>query len=402
MKKEKKEKKIANPMTEIKLDIPKDEIWTYRIDGLAEPHINKPYTKYAMKKAIFVVTIIIAITLSMYFSIRAVHKKTFEYKDTGSGTYEFVKFSNTGYITELDIDFISHIEYNKEEADPEKNFTIVKDTAQPIVAIKEYAFNCDEKLEIVRIGADVSEIDGKSFYTCRSLKQIIVDENNKHFCDIDGVLYNKDKTEIICYPMNHAAYLREKYGYTEPVAADSPDYTKYVDEVLTYVIPSTVEKIGKLCFNNSWDIVNVYMPEGIKTIETLAFFKNYALNGVYSYTTDEVIEATDVTALEMMTDIYPSLPEGLEYIGSDAFSYNQGITYLYIPDSVTYIGHHAFWATVYESDGQLHGIAQVNTPLEKNEFDSIGKGGNWRPQYGGGFGKKISVNYSAERAEIEK
>ena len=36
------------------------------------------------------------------------------------------------------------------------------------------------------------------------------------------------------------------------------------------------------------------------------------------------------------------LPEGLEYIGSDALSYNQEMGYLYIPASVTYIDDAAF------------------------------------------------------------
>ena len=48
----KKEKKIIIEEP-IHLDIPEDEIWTYKVDGLAAPHINKPYKHYGLKKVIF-------------------------------------------------------------------------------------------------------------------------------------------------------------------------------------------------------------------------------------------------------------------------------------------------------------------------------------------------------------
>ena len=47
-KKEKKAKGIAL-QEDIQLNIPEDEIWTYQVDGLAAPHINKPYKHYNTK-----------------------------------------------------------------------------------------------------------------------------------------------------------------------------------------------------------------------------------------------------------------------------------------------------------------------------------------------------------------
>ena len=111
-KKETKEKKVKGTVLQedIHLDIPEDEIWTYQIEGLAAPHINKPYKYYNLKKAIFVITILIAVSLSMYFSIMALQNETFEYTELDNG-YEFTHFSNTGYLYELDIDYVSDIEY---------------------------------------------------------------------------------------------------------------------------------------------------------------------------------------------------------------------------------------------------------------------------------------------------
>ena len=62
-KKEKKQNKANGWGDDVQLDIPEDEIWTYQVPGLAAPHINKPYKYYNLKKAIFVIVIIVAVSL---------------------------------------------------------------------------------------------------------------------------------------------------------------------------------------------------------------------------------------------------------------------------------------------------------------------------------------------------
>ena len=400
----KKEKKIIVEEP-IHLDIPEDEIWTYRVEGLAAPHINKPYKHYGLKKVIFSVVIIIAVSISCYFSVRTVQKDTFEYEQIQSG-YELSKFSNTGYITTLDIDFASSVEYDQNNPDVNTNFTIVKDESKKITSVGPYALNCDEKVKIINIGADVEFVDPKAFYSCWALQQIEVDENNPNYCDIDGVLYNKDKTRIICRPCDHDTYLAEKYGHAkydengyriEPTAEDA-NYEQYVKDVLTFVVPSSVETVGELCFNYA-NMKNVYLPEGVKSIETLGFFEIPLLENVYSYKTDAQITESHYTDDAALGEVYNSLPEGLEYIGSDAFSYNQAMNYIFIPESVTYIGHHAFWDTVYKEEKELRGIAQINVALSEEDFkDNVETGNSWRPQYDYMlFKKSIDVVYGSER-----
>ena len=400
----KKEKKIIVEEP-ICLDIPEEEIWTYQVEGLAAPHINKPYKHFGLKKVIFTIVIIIAVSLSCYFSVRTVQKDTFEYKQTEAG-YELEKFSNTGYITTLDIDFVSVLEYDRENPDVNTNFRIIKDETKKISSVGAYALNCDEKVKVINIGKDVTFVDPKAFYSCWALQAVEVDENNPNYCDIDGVLYNKDKTVIIFRPCDHDTYLAEKYGYAnydengfriEPAPEDEI-YGQYVNDVLTFVVPSTVKRVGQLCFNYA-NMKNVYLPEGLEAIETLGFFEIPLLENVYSYKTDAVITDSHFTSEEALGKVYPSLPEGIEYIGSDAFSYNQALTYMYIPESVTYIGHHAFWDTVYKDGDNLKGVAQINVALSEDEFkEKVETGNSWRPQYDFMlFKKSIDVAYGSER-----
>lgn len=405
----KKEKKINSQVEEpIHLDIPESEIWTYQIEGLAAPRINISPKHFNLKKVIFALVIIVAVSLSCFFSVLTLKKDTFEYEQMQAG-YKFTRFSNTGYITSLDIDYVLSVEYELGNSDPVTNFKIVKDKSKPIKSVGTYVLNCDEKVQVINIGADVEYVDSKAFYSCWALREIRVDENNPNYCDIDGVLYNKDKTEIICRPCDHDTYLAEKHGYAEyddnnwriEIGEDDPRYEKYVDDVLTFVVPSSVKTIGELCFNYA-NMVNVYLPEGLKTIETMGFFEIPLLENVYTYKSDKAVTSSGFTSDEALGEVYISLPEGLEYIGSDAFSYNREMKYLYIPESVKFIGHHAFWDTVYKEGGNLIGVTQINVAADENTFKAtVDPGENWRPQYDYLlFKKSVDVVYAQKRMPI--
>lgn len=403
-KKEKKQKQVNTWETDVHLDIPEDEIWSYQVPGLAAPHINKPYKYYNFKKFIFVLVIIVAVSLSMYFSVMALQNETFQYNETEQGI-EFAKFSNTGYLNELEIDYVSSIEYIPGNNDPSTNFKVVKDTTKPITSVREFTLNCDDKIKTVKIGANVTDIDTKAFYSCWALQNIEVDENNPNYCDVDGVLYNKDKTEILCYPCDHDEYLRKVHGYERELYKDEVT-EEYERDIQTYVVPSTVEKIDEMCFNYA-NLRKIYLPEGLKRIETLAVFKLHekqdqwgntpSLVNIYSYKADDVTSPR-FTSEEALGEVYKSLPEGLQFIGSDAFSYNQALSYVYIPSSVTFIGHHAFWDTVYKDGGELKGVTEINVAFSEEEFNKLEIGDDWKPKYDYLlFKKAVDTIYEQER-----
>lgn len=385
---------------EYTLDIPDDEIWTYQIEGLQAPHINQPFKNAKRNKIIVVLILLIAIGCSIFLSVRAVHSDTYKYKDLGDGTYELVKFSNPGDVKEITIDYVVDLKTGE------------KDTSKPISVINEYAFNCDETLNSISFGKDVKKIDGKSIYSCWWVQNVWIDDENPYYCDLDGVIYTKDLSEVVFYPNDHDKYLREKLGYDnllddegKPMEElwgtteryDEEFLAEYNKVIRTYVVPSTVTKVGQLAFAYS-NITDLYLPEGVKRMESMAVFKNTVLLNVYSYTTDKQI--TDVTykAIPDMKTVYNSLPEGLEYIGSDCFYYCRGLDYMYIPESVNYIGHHAFWDAVYKEDGELKGVTYIDAGAPEDKFAIIEKGDQWRPQYDHMlFKKSVDVNYSAER-----
>lgn len=409
------------------LDIPDDQIWDYQIEGLQKPHINKPYENARIKKTVFIIVLLIAIFAAMFFSVKAVHSDLYKYKELPDGTYELVRFSNTGSITDLTIDYVVDLKTGE------------KDLSKPITSIHEYAFNGDETLHNITFGKDVKYIDSKAIYSCWYVRNVWIDDENPYYCDIDGVVYNKDVTEAVFYPNYHDLQLMIENGYaTEEVDKngnrkfiskvtdengklvdekgnnlveriwgtnklyDEQFYQTYNRTCRTYVIPSTVTKINELAFAYS-NIVDLYIPEGVTKMDNMAVFKNTVLTNIFTYTTDTPIADTTYKAVDSMKTIYSSLPQSLEYIGSDCLYYTRALNYMYIPKNVKTIKHHAFWDTVYKEDKELRGITYFDVEADEKSFNAnVTTGDQWRPQYDYmAFKKSVPVNYGvAERKSL--
>ncbi|WP_294951329.1 leucine-rich repeat domain-containing protein [uncultured Eubacterium sp.] len=409
------------------LDIPDDQIWDYQIEGLQKPHINKPYENARIKKTVFVIVLLIAIFAAMFFSVKAVHSDLYKYKELPDGTYELVRFSNTGSITDLTIDYVVDLKTGE------------KDLSKPITSIHEYAFNGDETLHNITFGKDVKYIDSKAIYSCWYVRNVWIDDENPYYCDIDGVVYNKDVTEAVFYPNYHDLQLMIENGYaTEEVDKNgnrkfiskvTDENGKHVDEkgnnlveriwgtnklydeqfyqtynrtCRTYVIPSTVTKINELAFAYS-NIVDLYIPEGVTKMDNMAVFKNTVLTNIFTYTTDTPITDTTYKAIDSMKTIYSSLPQSLEYIGSDCLYYTRALNYMYIPKNVKTIKHHAFWDAVYKEEKELRGITYFDVEADEESFNAnVTTGDQWRPQYDYmAFKKSVPVNYGvAERKSL--
>ena len=110
----------------------------------------------------------------------------------------------------------------------------------------------------------------------------------------------------------------------------------------TYVVPDGIEVLGQECFKSA-SLKEVILPEGLKRIEEKAFAScNYLKRADLPQTVEYIgPHAFDSSGLETTT-----LNDGLRIIGKYAFNFTQ-LTEITIPDSVEQIGSHAF--SLYES-----------------------------------------------------
>lgn len=193
---------------------------------------------------------------------------------------------------------------------------------ETIVEIYSGAFYQSTKLTSIRIPAAVAEISAGAFGGSTSMTAIEVDEANPYFASSDGVLYNKDLSELVAFPAGKATQ---------------------------FTIPSTVTAIGGGAFSNCTPLTSVTIPESVTTIEDGAFTRCTGLTSVViPNSVTEMGDAFDnCSGLTSVT-----LGEGLTRIDSYSFRRCTALTSISIPNAVTEIGEDAFLyctslATVY-------------------------------------------------------
>ena len=113
-----------------------------------------------------------------------------------------------------------------------------------VISIGNGTFNFCKSLESITITDSVTSIGYGAFFDCKSLESITVDAANKNYCSVDGVLFSKDRTSIICCPGG-------KTG--------------------TYTIPNSVKGIGYGAFVGCTSLTNIIIPDSVTSIESSAF-----------------------------------------------------------------------------------------------------------------------------------
>lgn len=102
----------------------------------------------------------------------------------------------------------------------------------------------------ISIPASVTSIGDNAFGWCGSLEKISVEENNGYFSsDEYGVLFNKDKTELVKYPNNNQ---ETDYAIPDTVKSLKGDSFENCYSLKTVTIPASVTSIGDGVFYNCY------------------------------------------------------------------------------------------------------------------------------------------------------
>ena len=148
---------------------------------------------------------------------------------------------------------------------------------------------------VTTIGEDAFGFSLVVSVTCENLKAIYVDENNKNYKDIDGVLYTKDGKTIVKFPYAKAN---------------------------TYTIPDGVTTIGAYAFHPCNQMTEVIIPDSVTTIEYCAFSRCVSLT--------KITIPKSVTLIEDNVFSYSSLSTIYGYTGSYAEAYAKDNNYNFV------------------------------------------------------------------------
>ena len=180
--------------------------------------------------------------------------------------------------------------------------------------IEKNAFYRCSSLETINIPSSVTTIGDTVFTECSSMKSITCDSNNKNYSSEAGVLYNKNKTELIAIPY----------------------------DITSLKIANTIETIPtRICFENT-NIKELVIPESVKIIEEHAF---YGCTGIESIIFEGAgLERIERGAFWNCTSVKNDIvfPSTLKFIGDHAFCQAYELKSITIPGSVKEIGADAF------------------------------------------------------------
>lgn len=202
-------------------------------------------------------------------------------------------------------------------------------------------------LERINIPAEVTSLSNSLFSSLDHAIEVNIDPNNENYSFENGILYNKDKTQLLNAKNASGAV----------------------------VIPNTVTTIKENSFYQAENITSVTLPSSVTTIEMTAFYYMPNLQSIEIGSSLNSIEDLNFCKCPMLTEIvvspsnanfssengvlynkdktilvsHPSarnavnIRDSVTKIGRCAFEYNDQITSIIIPDNVTILDGYCFY-----------------------------------------------------------
>lgn len=136
----------------------------------------------------------------------------------------------------------------------------------PVTSIKYTAFEHCVYHDTIKLPATIKSMGNRALDG--NFKKIEVDENNLYYSSDDyGVLYNKDKTEIVQYPTG-----KSETSYTVPAGVEKiGNFSFYSSSLTEIVFSDTVKIIGTSAFDDNKGLVTINIPDGVEKIDNYAF-----------------------------------------------------------------------------------------------------------------------------------
>lgn len=265
------------------------------------------------------------------------------------------------------------------------------------------AFSNCTALTSVYLPASVTELSFSVFDGCSNLAGVYVDENNPNYTDVDGVLFDKNITEILFYSMarkgdyvipetvttigdsvfaentslqkitigknvtsigdyafQYCSSLREvvfEAGGTEDITFGSHVFS-YCNALTEFTYPDRATATGEYMFAWNENLKKVTLGSGIQTIDNYSFHYCLSLTTVAGATEEsaegKAVIPAGVTSIGANAFAYTAIkqaviPAGVTSIGGSAFTYCSNMTSVELPAGLEEIGSYAFSSTAITS-----------------------------------------------------
>lgn len=242
-----------------------------------------------------------------------------------------------------------------------------------VTSVTAAAFYSLSNLETLTLGSGIKNLKSQVFTYCTRLSKINVSPNNANYVSENGVVFTKDKTAVVAYPLGRtedfalpkettdiSIFSEYPFNSVNIIVPDNSDgfikeggitYSIDMSAVIScdreksgfYNMPSTVTRIYDGAFGGCEKITGIRFSNKITSITYQAFAGCSSLLSVELPSSLKTIE--DKAFLDC-TDIQElNFPEGLEKIGNSAFENNTNLKKINIPSSLRTIETGAFSST---------------------------------------------------------
>lgn len=180
--------------------------------------------------------------------------------------------------------------------------------------------------------------NGDSFF--KKLKEINVAAEHEEYSSRDGMLFNKDQSELICCPRAISGTV-----VLPDTVTDIAEKAFYGCALITeVVIPAGVTEIKERTFADCKALKKVVLPDGVTKIGNEAFLRcskltSAGLKGTggkkgyaYEFPWDEVIPENAFNGMKNLKTVV--LPETIKVIGKNAFKACSSLESINLPENV--------------------------------------------------------------------
>lgn len=213
---------------------------------------------------------------------------------------------------------------------------IIPDTATvngkeyPVTSIASDVFS-NSDVASIRIGKNLTNIDGSTFFNAYNLSYLEVNEENPFFSAENGILYNKDKTTIISVPRNYDC--NGTFNVKDSVTTIG-DYAFCQNRSIeTFNLGTKITSIGNHAFENIFSLPEIKIPDTCKKIGDNAFANCTSLLRIDF---GEGLEEIGAYAFESCTTLLSlTIPDSLVTINDSAFTSNKSLMRIYFSEEGT-------------------------------------------------------------------
>lgn len=183
----------------------------------------------------------------------------------------------------------------------------------------------------IHISSNIQSIGEDAFGICDNLREINVDNDNPYYKSENGVLFNKNETEIIKYPE-----MKTDTKYEIPNSVTIVGYRAFggCRNLTNINIPNSVISTKRYAFCGS-GIQSIEIPRNVENMDADAFAKCSNLRSVIFEKESKLTRIESFTFERCSNLSSIEIPTSITKIDVDAFDFCSSLSNIKIPSSVT-------------------------------------------------------------------